>query len=143
MIQELKKNYQAKFDQLCKDFLTKYNGHSFLKNHTRLVDALLLDLSTSLNLAGNISLVAVGGYGRQELFPYSDIDILILVPEDLNQLDKDKITAFVTACWDLGLKIGHSVRTIKENRMEMHKDIKTTTNLLESRLIKGSKKRVF
>jgi len=140
MIQELKKNYQAKFDQLCKDFLTKYNGHSFLKNHTRLVDALLLDLSTSLNLAGNISLVAVGGYGRQELFPYSDIDILILVPEDLNQLDKDKITAFVTACWDLGLKIGHSVRTIKENRMEMHKDIKTTTNLLESRLIKGSKK---
>ena len=140
MIQELKKNYQVKFKQLCKDFLSVHKGQTFLKKHTRLVDDLLLHLLKSLSIESHISLVAVGGYGREELYPYSDIDILILIPENLSQTDQEKITVFVTACWDLGLKIGHSVRTIKENRMEMYKDIKTTTNLLESRLLVGSKK---
>lgn len=140
MIQELKKNYQAKFKRLCKEFLSVHKGQAFLTKHTRLVDGLLVNLSKSLSIESHILLVAVGGYGRKELYPYSDIDILILIPENLTQTDQEKITAFVTACWDLGLKIGHSVRTIKENRIEMHKDIKTTTNLLESRLLVGSKK---
>ena len=69
MIQELKKNYQVKFKQLCKEFLSVHKGQTFLKKHTRLVDDLLLHLLKSLSIESHISLVAVGGYGREELYP--------------------------------------------------------------------------
>ena len=63
----------------------------------------------------SLALVAVGGYGRGELFPHSDVDLLVLLPgacSDDSPL-REQAAAFVTACWDIGLEIGHSVRTVE------------------------------
>ncbi|MBR4126819.1 MAG: [Alphaproteobacteria bacterium] len=84
------------------------------------------------------ALVAVGGYGRKELAPYSDIDILFL----LNENDKDKaqdVVSFVTsALWDTGLKVGAAVRTPADCITQAVSDITIRTNMLESRLVWGS-----
>lgn len=84
-----------------------------------------------------ISLVAVGGYGRGELHPKSDVDILILldgvVAEDIEQ----SISSFLMMLWDISLEVGSSVRTIEECYNEAHNDITIATNLIESRTIVG------
>lgn len=83
------------------------------------------------------SLIAVGGYGRGELHPYSDIDLLILLPED-NDSCFANAEGFVTFLWDIGLQIGHSVRTVAQCREAAASDITVATNLMESRLIAGA-----
>jgi len=83
------------------------------------------------------ALVAVGGYGRQELHPKSDVDLLVLV--DDGHLDglAATLTDLVTFLWDIGVELGHSVRTIGECVDEARKDVTVMTNLLEARLIVG------
>ena len=85
----------------------------------------------------NISLVAVGGYGRGELLPHSDIDILILTRKDNAKQYKDSISSFLTLLWDIGLEIGQSVRSIKQCKSEAINDITVATSLMESRTITG------
>ena len=85
----------------------------------------------------SISLIAVGGYGRGELHPHSDIDLLILLGKNNIEQQQDNISAFITLLWDMNLDIGHSVRTIDECRTEAAKDITIATNLMESRTIIG------
>ena len=140
MIQEIKKKYQEDFNNINEKFLKTHNSQSYTRKHSKIIDKHLIVLWQNLKLPSEISLIAVGGFGREELFPYSDIDILILLPDSNSKVMNEKVSTFITACWDLGMKIGQSVRTLKETRFEIHKDIKTTTNLLESRLIRGSKK---
>ncbi len=84
-----------------------------------------------------LCLIAVGGYGREELHPRSDIDILILTAPDYVALDAE-IGAFVTALWDVGMDVGHSVRDVATCVAEASKDLHTITNLLECRLLAGS-----
>ena len=86
----------------------------------------------------NISLVAVGGYGRGELLPHSDIDLLILTRKDRNAIYKEYISAFLTLLWDIGLEIGQSVRSVKQCKQEANKDITVTTALMESRTLIGA-----
>lgn len=86
-----------------------------------------------------ISLVAVGGYGRGELHPCSDIDLLILLDETLSDQPPPELSSFLTQLWDIGLEIGHSVRTIQECRQQAEDDITIATNLLETRLLCGEK----
>lgn len=86
----------------------------------------------------HISLVAVGGYGRGELLPHSDIDLLILTRKDRNAAYKEYISAFLTLLWDIGLEIGQSVRSIKQCKQEAIKDITVATALMESRTIIGA-----
>jgi [protein-PII] uridylyltransferase len=81
------------------------------------------------------ALVAVGGYGRGALFPHSDVDVLVLLP-DGRQPDAS-IERFIGALWDSGLEPGHSVRTIAESVEEAAKDVTVDTSLMESRLIAG------
>ncbi len=89
-------------------------------------------------------LVAVGGFGRGELYPYSDVDVLLLLPDgvsaDTDETLKAKIEGFIGQCWDTGLEIGSSVRTVTECIQESSADITVQTSLLESRLIIGSVK---
>ena len=85
------------------------------------------------------SFVAVGGYGRGELFPCSDIDVLILLCSAPDQALKEKLELLVQLLWDLGLEIGHSIRTVDECLTEAAADITVQTSLLEARLICGSK----
>ena len=112
------------------------------------VDSLLIDRSDSVDTAlqtlwllcdldsTDSSLVAVGGYGRGELFPHSDVDILVLQPNE-STTDDSKVAAFVSALWDLGLKIGHSVRSIDECIDIAKGDLTVVTTYLETRVLAG------
>ena len=84
-----------------------------------------------------ISLIAVGGYGRGELHPYSDVDLLILIDDSLSEQPPESISLFLTQLWDVGLDVGHSLRTVKQCRDLAEKDITIATNLLETRLLSG------
>ena len=86
-------------------------------------------------------LVAVGGYGRQALFPYSDVDVLLLLPDDMSPQDdpnlREAIERFIGSCWDEGLEIGSSVRNLQECMLEAAGDITVQTSMLEARRIWG------
>ncbi len=82
-----------------------------------------------------VALVAVGGFGRGELHPKSDVDIMVLLPDEAPQLDW--LSDFLTALWDSGLEIGHSVRTVADCEREARDDITVTTTLMEARLLTG------
>jgi [protein-PII] uridylyltransferase len=85
-----------------------------------------------------VALLAVGGYGRGELHPYSDIDLLILLPDDADDNTyRTPVESFVTLLWDINLQVGHSVRTIAQSRDAAAVDITIATNLMESRLLLG------
>jgi len=89
-----------------------------------------------------LCLVAVGGYGRGALYPYSDIDVLLLMPSGVsaeeNPVLKSQIENFISACWDNGLEIGSSVRNLEECIQESRADITVQTSLLEARRIVGN-----
>jgi [protein-PII] uridylyltransferase len=111
----------------------------------RHVDQTLLELWEHALMPPGAALVAVGGYGRGELFPYSDVDVLVLLPpgqDHANDALKSSIEGFITACWDIGLEIGSSVRTVDECVEEGQRDVTVQTALLESRYLCGSR-RVF
>jgi [protein-PII] uridylyltransferase len=84
-----------------------------------------------------LSLIAVGGYGRRELHPQSDVDILILKKNDRFRQADDAISKFITQLWDLGLEIGSSVRSIKDCFREAKDDITIATNIMEARTLCG------
>ncbi len=85
-----------------------------------------------------ISLIAVGGYGRQELHPGSDIDLLILLARDASQEEIERIERFIRFLWDVGLQVGHSTRTLKECIHQARVDITVVTNLMEARYLTGA-----
>ncbi len=87
----------------------------------------------------HLALIAVGGYGRGELHPGSDVDILILLGDEDHAHLNEHLEQLLTFLWDIGLEIGHSVRTLAECIQEAEKDITVTTNLMESRLLAGPK----
>ena len=111
------------------------------KQLSKLSDQLLSHLWNSCGLNNEATLVAVGGFGRGALFPYSDIDILILLPaeeEKARALSK-QVEQFVASCWDTGLEIGSSVRTVAECISESEQDVTVRTSLLEARFLCGKK----
>ncbi len=114
---------------------------SGLQQISKLTDATLRTLWQESGLAEPFALVAVGGFGREELFPHSDVDVLLLLPDDQspdsNATLKSQIETFIGNCWDAGLEIGSSVRTVSECLAEAAKDVTVQTSLLESRLIVG------
>ena len=83
------------------------------------------------------ALVAVGGYGRGELHPCSDIDILLLVSQPPNDTERSQVERLITFLWDIGLEVGHSVRTVAECVQESAADVSVMTTLLEARLLHG------
>ena len=118
--------------------------HGALVKLTGLVDRLLINLWTQAELDRSLALVAVGGFGRGELFPHSDVDVLVLLPEgtspESNVALKSQLENFIGSCWDAGVEIGSSVRTVSECLAESAKDITVQTSLLEARWITGQKK---
>ncbi len=129
-----------------------------LRSLSRHVDRSLLELWRHARMPGEAALIAVGGYGRAELFPHSDVDVLLLlppgreVPTEAPQEQGDDTAAaialrtaiegFITLCWDVGLEIGSSVRSIDQCVAEAKRDVTVQTALLESRFLCGSR-RVF
>ncbi|MDX1370749.1 nucleotidyltransferase domain-containing protein, partial [Pseudomonas sp.] len=85
----------------------------------------------------DIALLAVGGYGRGELHPFSDIDLLILLDNADHETFREPIERFLTLLWDIGLEVGQSVRSVDECAEEARADLTVITNLIESRTIAG------
>jgi [protein-PII] uridylyltransferase len=104
------------------------------------VDVALTQAWKTAGLPPTAALVAVGGYGRGELFPYSDVDVLILLQSTPDATLQGKLEELVQTLWDIGLEIGHSIRTIDECLTESAADITVQTSLLEARLVTGNRK---
>ena len=85
------------------------------------------------------ALLAVGGYGRGTLFPYSDVDVLMLLPDAVDDDARDEVSDLVGQLWDIGLELGHSVRTVDECIAKAAQDMTVQTNLLEARRVAGSR----
>ena len=118
--------------------------HSLLRRLARHTDATLRQIWQRADFPVGCALVAVGGFGRGELFPHSDVDVLLLLRDDFqvegNPSLKSKIENFIGACWDTGLEIGSSVRTLKDCAEEAARDVTIQTSLLEARPVAGSTK---
>ncbi len=110
-----------------------------VRDRARLVD-LLLRSAWQLHIgphAQEIALLAVGGYGRGELTPCSDIDVMALLPKSEHTPWQPQLEGFLTFMWDIGLEVGHSVRTIDDCQRESAADVSVATTLIESRLLAG------
>jgi [protein-PII] uridylyltransferase len=107
----------------------------------RLTDDALRALWRNCGMDAGLTLVAVGGYGRAELFPYSDVDVLLLLPPDAapatDEALRQRIETFISRCWDAGLEIGSSVRTVQECLAQAARDVTVQTALLEARRVTG------
>jgi [protein-PII] uridylyltransferase len=129
--------------QLEKMFMDQAPIRELVNGRATFVDALLQSLwRRHFNTPLDIALVAVGGYGRGELHPASDIDLLILLSETDDEEIAIALSSFITLLWDIGLHVGQSVRTLQECREEAAKDITVATNLMEARFLCGNSKLV-
>jgi len=115
------------------------NAAALLRGRAQLVDGVLQELWRSLDMPATAALAAVGGYGRGELYPASDVDLLLLVPEEGDAEHHPRLEPLIALLWDIGLDIGHSVRTVAECIDEGDRDITVQTTLIEIRLLCGSR----
>jgi [protein-PII] uridylyltransferase len=141
----LKKAVQSIYDTQINQFQAKQHITHLIRERAQAIDIILTMAWNWYQLADNAALLAVGGYGRGELHPHSDVDLLILhdADHDLehetpdNKAFIDNLHSFIALLWDIGLEIGHSVRTVKQCIKEAESDITIISNLMESRLITG------
>ena len=119
-------------------FLEGEDARALVNEASQFADVLLWYAWHQYDWDENVSLVAVGGYGRGELHPHSDIDLLILMRKDFSKEYRERIEMFITFLWDIQLKIGHSVRSISQCIDEAKSDISVATNLMETRLVCGN-----
>jgi [protein-PII] uridylyltransferase len=150
---ELKEGRQRLIDAFTQSRAGVPAAKTLVRAIARHVDGTLDQLWQRTGMPRTATLIAVGGYGRGELFPSSDVDVLVLLPRDLpcaqpcaktgleaNSSERRCVEDFITACWDIGLEIGSSVRTIAECVAEAQADVTVQTALLESRFLCGSRR---
>lgn len=136
------KQHLANFHaQQIADFHAGLAIESLINGRSDFIDLLLQRLWDALGLNNDktLTLIAVGGYGRGELHPFSDIDILILTAKTPSENQTPLISDFLTQLWDLNLTVGHSVRTLAACLAESHDDLTVMTNLIEARFLVGDK----
>ncbi|MDD9891320.1 MAG: [protein-PII] uridylyltransferase [Gammaproteobacteria bacterium] len=136
----LRKALQEATEVLHSRYKQNLNISNIVRGRAWVVDELLRLAWSAQNWPdpNNIALVAVGGYGRGELLPHSDIDLLLLTRKNRdNKKYKDYISAFLIMLWDIGLEPGHSVRSVRQCKQEAIKDITVATALMESRTLTG------
>ncbi len=130
---ELRTLLQERFD-------AHANIYDLISLNTCIIDELLKNLWKLHNLTNEeAALIAIGGYGRRELFPESDIDFMIVLNESANENTKLKVKLFLTFLWDINLPIAQSVRTLKDCKMEAKSDITVMTSLMELYHLSGNK----
>ena len=126
--------------QLSAAYTRNNSATAYLRGRARLVDSVLRHIWRRLAVPAGMALVAVGGYGRGELYPASDVDLLFLVPEGCDANHHPRLEPLIGLLWDIGLDIGHSVRNVAECIDEAARDITVQTTLLEARRLAGSRK---
>lgn len=130
--------WRQSLDQALDDALaTGSNIREVVLSRAGAIDSLLILLWNRQQLPQQgLALFAVGGYGRAEMLPYSDVDVMILSREALTEQQAEQVSGFVSSMWDVGLAPGVSVRTLEEC-LEVADDLTVATSLVESRLICG------
>ncbi|HEX9194557.1 MAG TPA: [protein-PII] uridylyltransferase [Azonexus sp.] len=131
---EVKAGQQALRDS----YALNNDAEGLLHARCRQVDDILTRLWAGLDFPATLTLAAVGGYGRGELYPASDIDLLILLPHEPDAALQERLERLVGHFWDIGLEIGHSVRTVQDCLDEAAGDISVQTALVEARLLTGN-----
>jgi len=137
----MKKPLHAKRDALENLWQQGLSGQALLRDHSKLVDEFLQECFLKTELKGaeeSVALVALGGYGRQELFPYSDIDLMILYRPEVSDGVNKVADAVLYPLWDTGLEVGHGVRTVEEALELANDDFYFQVSMLDARLIAGS-----
>ncbi|MCI5189583.1 MAG: [protein-PII] uridylyltransferase, partial [Candidatus Electrothrix sp. AS4_5] len=133
---------QARQQALEKLWEKGLSGHHLLQQHTDLVDTFIIDHFTASpavqQASGKVALVALGGYGRQELYPYSDVDLLLLHDRQATKDMQAVAESILYPLWDAGFEVGHSVRTVKEAIRFARKDFIFEVSLLDARWLAGS-----
>src|SRR6201996_5496615 len=127
-------------EELKARFLAEEPVEGLVHARAALVDIVLREVWRAQSIPDTAAwaLVAVGGYGRGELHPCSDIDILLLVPAPPDAAGRGMVERLVTFLWDIGLEVGHSVRTVEECAQESAADVGVMTTLIEARLLAGN-----
>ena len=140
MIQEIRLAVAAGRECLLARFNSGTPAHELVSQRARQIDIALgvLWRQFALHEVAKIALVAVGGYGRAELHPGSDIDLLVLLQSPPKPDLSSQLREFTTSLWDIGLQVGHSVRTVRECVAESKRDITVATSLMEARHLLGS-----
>ncbi|MBI3545234.1 MAG: [protein-PII] uridylyltransferase [Gammaproteobacteria bacterium] len=128
-------------EALKKHFYDNSSAPALVTAHAWLIDQLIVRAWKQFQARWpadiSVALIAVGGYGRGELHPASDIDLMILFEKNTPAKTKPFLESFVRFFWDMGLEVGHSVRTLKDCVREAKADLTVITNLMESRLLEG------
>ncbi|MDE2132711.1 MAG: nucleotidyltransferase domain-containing protein, partial [Betaproteobacteria bacterium] len=119
-------------------YLRTPNPAKLLSGWRSTVDGVLTHLWEQSAMGSRAALAAVGGYGRGELYPYSDIDLLLLLPETADADTTRRIEQLIGFLWDIGLEVGHSVRTQSECLIEAMQDLTIATTLSDVRYLAGS-----
>ena len=132
---ELRAWLKAAREQSKVDYFRRPDPARILAETAAQVDQALSDLWTRIVVEPGAALIAVGGYGRGALFPHSDVDVLVLLPD--GEKAGSSVERFIHSLWDLGLEPGHSVRTVSQCVEEAVKDVTVDTSLLEARLVAG------
>ncbi len=143
-LQDEKKALNQARDSIFSDLTRTSSPHKVvacLAQWTDVIDEQVKTRWQAAQISALYSLVAVGGYGRRDLFPYSDVDLLILTPDVISDIEQGQISDFVQSLWDVGMEVGHSVRTVNQCLSAAMEDITVQTNLLEHRYLIGDKKR--
>lgn len=124
---------------LTQRFLDGEKTGTLIRQRARLVDMIVLTAwnITAADRLKDSGLIAVGGYGRGELHPQSDVDLLILLTAEARTDVKESVSRFLTLLWDIGLEVGHSTRTVKECAEQARRDVTVVTNLMETRCLAG------
>ena len=133
---ELRSWLKARREELKARYFKRPNPRHTLAAQAGLVDQVLQQLWIRHVHEPQAALVAVGGYGRGALFPHSDVDVLVLLPDGMKP--DTAIEEFIHTLWDIGIEPGHSVRTVSECVEEAAKDVTVDTSLIESRLVAGN-----
>ena len=121
-------------------YLKRPNPRALLRQHAQLIDRTVKLLWRHAGMSAEAALVATGGYGRGELYPCSDIDLLVLLPGEPRAEEQERLERLIRTFWDIGLEIGHSVRTVPDCVQAAASDITVNTALLESRFLAGSRR---
>lgn len=158
ILDDINRRLQARFERLLEQLAPRFGaagGHEppplppavdeLVRERAELLDVLLEFVWNRFDwrvqssfFAHEISLLAVGGYGRGELHPGSDLDLLILLNTRDYDACSDNIRKFTALLWDLGLKVGHSVRSISDCRRLAKDDLGIMTSLMETRTLAGA-----
>ena len=136
---DLRQSLAAERQALRAAYFERPDAPLLLRRHSALVDRTIRTLWAQAAVQG-AALVATGGYGRSELYPGSDVDLLVLLPGEVGEADKARIEKLIGTLWDIGLEIGHSVRTVQGCTEAAAEDITIRTTLMEARYLAGSRR---